>query len=442
MKRVIAYVLLCLFFAGNIYAEINPADEYRSFTSKDGRSINGKLIKYDAVKGEVFFERSDAKRIWVKPAAFCGADQKYVTEWIQAAQFLSEKSLKISIEQTATHEFNQYDKVGFKLQFDNKTGTAIENVRCEIHCCIRRRNNIKTSESINWAVWERSPDVIQPGHYTWKTRELFLSSERAGTRNIQVYEIDKIEGVWIRFFGPVLDGSPVCRDVWVPGKLDDEYEWSDADEHALADYLNPYAPKKPKVTERDEGEKPGSEQEYNQWFHELAAQADYYMHKRPVELEESRKYVEKLKVLYDSKYENSTGSKAFTLGRVCYQVKDYKSAIHWYEKSITSGNPSASQERLISLYAGGMKEFENAQRAIELATSLVDADKESFYRLDLLARAYARNGQFEDAVKTQEEAIRMMKRQERLGMIDQYIRRLELYKQNMPYNDPPPDFFS
>ncbi len=442
MMRMIDCVLICLLFVGCVCVSARADDNYRTFTSTDGRTIEAKLVRYDDKKGEVFIERADKMRMWVKPDSFSNTDQNYVHEWIKAEQFLSERSLMISVEETKPNEFNQYDKVGFKLLFENRTGEPMPNVRCEIHCCIRRTNQSKTSESINWAVWDRPPDVIQPGRYSWKTREIYLASKRAKTRHVQAYDIDEIEGVWIRLFGPPLDGKPVVRDVIHPAKIGKEYDWSDAGESELTDYLNPYAPKKPKVTEHEEGTTPVDQREYQRWFHELVALADYYMHIRPVELEESRKYVEKLKKLYDPKYETDTGSYSFTLGRVCYQVKDYKNTIDWYEECVSSSSNSSARARLISLYTGGMKTFENAPRAIEHATVLVNSDKDSFNYLDLLARAYARNGQFEKAIEMQETAIKMMKRQGRLGMIDQYVRRLELYKQNMPYDDPPPDFFS
>jgi septal ring-binding cell division protein DamX len=48
--------------------------------------------------------------------------------------------------------------------------------------------------------------------------------------------------------------------------------------------------------------------------------------------------------------------------------------------------------------------------------------------LDTLATAYARTGNFEDAIKTQERAIALLKEKDDTGLHTEYIKRLNAYK--------------
>jgi len=77
----------------------------------------------------------------------------------------------------------------------------------------------------------------------------------------------------------------------------------------------------------------------------------------------------------------------------------------------------------------------DGKRAVEIAIKSVRLRWDE-YNLDTLAAAYAEAGRFEDAVKTQQQAIDLL-RQKKAGevRIASYEKRLNLYLQRKPYRD-------
>jgi tetratricopeptide (TPR) repeat protein len=81
------------------------------------------------------------------------------------------------------------------------------------------------------------------------------------------------------------------------------------------------------------------------------------------------------------------------------------------------------------------KKYRDGIKAIEHAEKLVEFNKNPA-RLDTLAAAYAEAGRFEDAVKTQEIAIDILKNEgSSADKIAIYLERLDFYKENKPWRD-------
>ncbi len=57
------------------------ADEYRAFTSADGKSIRGKVIEVDEQRRMITIERDDKKQVTVPVDLFSGKDQNYILKW-------------------------------------------------------------------------------------------------------------------------------------------------------------------------------------------------------------------------------------------------------------------------------------------------------------------------------------------------------------------------
>ena len=65
--------------------------------------------------------------------------------------------------------------------------------------------------------------------------------------------------------------------------------------------------------------------------------------------------------------------------------------------------------------------------AVELAKRAVEIDPNAVY-IDTLAAAYAESGRFDEAVKTQEMVIGLLKRKDATGELDKALERLEGYR--------------
>ncbi|MDY6950155.1 MAG: tetratricopeptide repeat protein [Thermodesulfobacteriota bacterium] len=79
--------------------------------------------------------------------------------------------------------------------------------------------------------------------------------------------------------------------------------------------------------------------------------------------------------------------------------------------------------------------YRNGARAVDLAQTAIRLDH-SFARLDTLAAAYAEAGRFDEAVKTQEQAITFLNKVPHTEeAMEGYIRRLESYRSGNPWRD-------
>lgn len=112
---------------------------------------------------------------------------------------------------------------------------------------------------------------------------------------------------------------------------------------------------------------------------------------------------------------------------------DTKKAIAWLQKGVNRDDPSA-QNSLAWIYATCPDEtFWDGKKAVELAKRAVA--KMSIHSLvDTLAAAYARVGRFEDAVREQRRAIRLLHRMKNVKTADvkDLESRLKLYRDNKP----------
>lgn len=76
--------------------------------------------------------------------------------------------------------------------------------------------------------------------------------------------------------------------------------------------------------------------------------------------------------------------------------------------------------------------YRNGVKALELAKKAVELSPEVDF-LDTLAVAYAEAGKFEDAVRTEERVITLLKKEGRTGELAEYEERLESYKLKKPW---------
>ena len=115
--------------------------------------------------------------------------------------------------------------------------------------------------------------------------------------------------------------------------------------------------------------------------------------------------------------------------------KDRDLAVKWWQKAADLGHPGA-QDSLALLYATCPdSNYWNGVSAVDYALKLVAQTPTLWRSNDTLAAAYARNGQFDDAVVAQEKTIEMMKAKGRISDYDIQgaEKRLELYRNKQAY---------
>jgi len=111
--------------------------------------------------------------------------------------------------------------------------------------------------------------------------------------------------------------------------------------------------------------------------------------------------------------------------------QDYTEAVNWYRKAEVSNPGSSSCEIAWILATCPDANIRNPANAENLAKKGV-SEKKNFYTLDVLAAAYAANGNFADAISTEKEAILLAGLEK---FKSEFKARLALYESMTPFLD-------
>lgn len=147
-------------------------DHYRTFTAKDGRTLNAKIIQYDAHADKLQIERQDKKKITVPSIAFSEKDQAYIKKWHIAQVFLSGTQFKIDVEREEVtsskkeHEVDMSEGFGgsrrsgiqtvaidkntqykYTLLIDNQSDLSLQNVTMEYRIYYKQQMPVKDAKA-------------------------------------------------------------------------------------------------------------------------------------------------------------------------------------------------------------------------------------------------------------------------------------------------------
>jgi serine/threonine-protein kinase len=113
--------------------------------------------------------------------------------------------------------------------------------------------------------------------------------------------------------------------------------------------------------------------------------------------------------------------------------KGYAEALKWYRKAADQGNAQGENGVAWLMATCSDASLRNGRIAVEQAQKAVAAtNRKDPNVLDTLAAAYAENGQFDQAVRTQKEAMVLITSETALK---DYRSRLDLYEANEPYRE-------
>ncbi len=119
-----------------------------------------------------------------------------------------------------------------------------------------------------------------------------------------------------------------------------------------------------------------------------------------------------------------------TLAGIYEQTGAWRKALECYEKSFESGLPQANTARDAAwiLATGPDESLLDGERAVQLARYAFQHKAD--YALEVLAAAYARQGDFEQAVRTQEQSVQRAQDAEQRRLLEE---RLQLYRARRAY---------
>jgi hypothetical protein len=253
VKRFVGILIPLLLFVMSIHAQT-----YRTFTDSQLRTIEARILSYDTATGKFQIERkSDRKRFWVMPENFSKYNQDYFNEWIAANQILSEKNLEVTMSKerimVIENGMDRSDGQGwnpdvppskgemirYEVTLRNRSPKPIENLKIEYryfknieYVDVGEEDHIQPSAMATMLVKQIKPG----GTFTFQLgpEEIVtvysVTEIRVPNANTTDYDYEKISedeflGVWLKVYGPKIDGVPSVRDVTEPKKLQEELNW-------------------------------------------------------------------------------------------------------------------------------------------------------------------------------------------------------------------------
>ncbi|WP_372798468.1 hypothetical protein [Pontiella sp.] len=236
MKLMITALLFGLACAG-------LADEYRTFTDKEGREIRAKIVKSDARSGKVTLLRDNGKRATVPAQVFSDDDVAYIREWSAASQFQMNSKFKIKVDEEKKKLGDNKTALAYEVELTNNSNMPLEDVRVDYAIFVRVSgfNGSADTEKIytgtlkfeNLGIGEKRALLTSEEKLTktYKTYS-YEDTETVGYVSYTVTKTgqkksteDKLAGIWLKVYGPKVGGAQICRDFTDPSSLQKKYAW-------------------------------------------------------------------------------------------------------------------------------------------------------------------------------------------------------------------------
>lgn len=427
MKKWVLLGMGCFLVAMTTFAE---EQVFRIFTAKDGRPIEARIVEYDAKKGKIQIERRVAGKVWVVPGVFGEADQAYIKEWVAVSAFLAKTSLRVSMDKQiedrfgSKNEFRKGERVLYEISVKNNSPRALEGLRVEYRYFFRRVADDDRPEGARTISGTDVLPAIDPAQTvkfkTIPTDVVERYSKTVTKHNTVTGETettkydgweDELQGIWIRIYGPEVGGTPLYRDSSAPDNLMEEVEWGEAD--------SPYIEK---IKARGWAI---SRREYSVWCDEAAAEVN-----EAKDEERAREIGEAFEVFHNP----LSGAGVLLAAAFYYNGFDEQSALYAGIIAESKENYAARVILVDLLSSSPDSSVRDGERAVEQALALIkETSPDNTGVLDLLARAYARNEQFELAEVTQKKAVASLPTRKRKRYEESFKTRLALYANGQPY---------
>ncbi|MBN2162837.1 MAG: hypothetical protein JXR25_01890 [Pontiellaceae bacterium] len=226
MTRIITGVLIC-FLAGMIVQA--DSNGYQELSDQSGRSLQVKLLKYDDVKKQLLIQTENGRQTWVSPSIFSEESAKYVWRWIETDRVLSDRSLQVTIRKRLDD-----DRLHYELTLDNRTGNSLPALKADYVIYVRQDGQNGTKDQIRCVGGKLEIEAIPPRKkVTFDTKSTSMKLRSApvfdGGRSSDTVKLseDKPLGVWIKIYGPFIDGVPCERDICFPAELSEKVSWAE-----------------------------------------------------------------------------------------------------------------------------------------------------------------------------------------------------------------------
>jgi len=223
------------------------AEDYRIFTDNEDRTVEAKIVKFDARSGKVTLESRKRRKVTVMATIFSEEDQDYIKEWISVRDFLSNSKLRISIVKKQGKRGNTKNLIQrtkppchYEIQLMPSLKTSFGRMRIE-YCMYIDHDNKKGKDVLSVETGSFNHFFVVAGkRHSEKTKEVQLfryytkqtdfggADGYGGTVTSYSYNKtaeDDLKGIWVRVYLTTPSGRVLMREVCEPASIAKKYEW-------------------------------------------------------------------------------------------------------------------------------------------------------------------------------------------------------------------------
>lgn len=240
-SKIIAALVVGL--VGNIFSQ-----DFRIFTSLDGREIEAKLVKVDPRTKKVTLERRNRKKAAIPVNALSETDQTYIKDWASAQDFLSNSKFRISLEKRkdSVNEKRVETKrpkapCYYEIKFQNRSSADLSGLKAEY--CIYKvidRSRGSANDSVEVIHDRKSNIALDAGaEFLWQTEQVKLyriysaqmesSYDQYGSLSYSTsynkVSEDDVEGLWVKLTYTTSMGNTFSREICEPDSIRDDFTW-------------------------------------------------------------------------------------------------------------------------------------------------------------------------------------------------------------------------
>lgn len=245
-------------------------DQYRIFTTQDGRNLKAVVTMYDAISGKLQVQREDGKKVTVPISTFSEKDKVYAESWLAARTFESSSKLQLKItrEEVKTTksdiEVDMSENTGpkggsglrligtdkntqyrFILNMKNSAAVPLENLSMEYRLYYAQEQAVLDKErsekqpddrpdiymAINKENVRKSSGKIKPiearGEKQVATKPVNLLQRTINGRGMEnnINLKSDLHGIWIKLIMEGPDGESIVREIAYPPSIPKKFDW-------------------------------------------------------------------------------------------------------------------------------------------------------------------------------------------------------------------------
>ena len=218
--------------------------EYHDFMDVQGRSMRGRVLRYEARTNQVTIETDNKRTATVPATVFDQEGQTYIMEWAKAQEFLDEGSFRIKAQRTKTDDdrsssggsiqATEVEDHAYEITMENRSQIAIKGLKLE-YCIFYEQDEVinhkqATEEGVKCGTLDiadmqpKSEQVLTTDAV--KLYKRTLDADWIYTSDIKNVQKGEVDGVWIRMTMVTDTGKTFMRDYCLPDSLNSSHAWT------------------------------------------------------------------------------------------------------------------------------------------------------------------------------------------------------------------------